>query len=120
MPPIQTEACKTIGETITKCRELHEEIKQFFIEIGHLGTSGHISEYSDKISEIIEHMVIHSTYYRGNIAASIRQMGYEGTKTDYIEKPALTAGLTMNAIFKRPLLCFIHPDDHFAWLAIAP
>lgn len=89
IPYIQTETCKTIGETITKCSDLHEEIKQFFIEIGHLehpvvyqNTKG--EPFSNKISEIIEHMVNHGTYHRGNIAAMIRQMGYEGTTTDYI------------------------------------
>lgn len=35
-------------------------------------------------SEILRHMVNHGTYHRGNVAAMLRQQGYEGVPTDYM------------------------------------
>jgi len=35
-------------------------------------------------ADIVEHVVNHGTYHRGNIAAMIRQLGYQGTSTDYV------------------------------------
>lgn len=40
--------------------------------------------FQQTLSEIIQHLVNHGTYHRGNIAAMIRQLGYTGTSTDYI------------------------------------
>jgi uncharacterized damage-inducible protein DinB len=40
--------------------------------------------FQQTIFEIIQHLVNHGTYHRGNIAAMIRQSGYQGTSTDYI------------------------------------
>jgi uncharacterized damage-inducible protein DinB len=36
------------------------------------------------LSEIVQHVVNHGTYHRGNLAAMIRQQGYPGVPTDYI------------------------------------
>lgn len=35
-------------------------------------------------SEIIQHIVNHGTYHRGNITAMLRQMGHKGVSSDYI------------------------------------
>ncbi|UOQ91643.1 hypothetical protein MUO14_13880 [Halobacillus shinanisalinarum] len=35
-------------------------------------------------SDLIQHVVNHGTYHRGNITAMLRQLGYEGASTDYI------------------------------------
>ncbi|WP_026677499.1 DinB family protein [Fictibacillus gelatini] len=37
-----------------------------------------------KLFELIQHVVNHGTYHRGNIAAMLRQMGHPGIPTDYI------------------------------------
>lgn len=37
-----------------------------------------------RCADIVEHVVNHGTYHRGNIAAMIRQLGYPGTATDYV------------------------------------
>ncbi|WP_028403129.1 DinB family protein [Ectobacillus panaciterrae] len=37
-----------------------------------------------KISEIVQHVVNHGTYHRGNITAMLRQMGEAGASMDYI------------------------------------
>ncbi|MFD1019805.1 DinB family protein [Thalassobacillus hwangdonensis] len=34
--------------------------------------------------EIVQHIVNHGTYHRGNLAAMLRQMGHKGASTDYI------------------------------------
>src|SRR5699024_7975167 len=36
------------------------------------------------LSEIMQHVVNHGTYHRGNLAAMIRQQGYPSVMTDYI------------------------------------
>ncbi|MCM3024666.1 DinB family protein [Heyndrickxia ginsengihumi] len=40
--------------------------------------------FTQTLFELIQHIVNHGTYHRGNLAAMIRQLGYQGTSTDYI------------------------------------
>ncbi|MGO4184930.1 DinB family protein [Paenibacillus sp. MCAF9] len=37
-----------------------------------------------RFSEILQHVVNHGTYHRGNVTAMLRQQGYEGFPTDYL------------------------------------
>lgn len=37
-----------------------------------------------RFSELVQHIVNHGTYHRGNIAAMLRQMGHAGTPTDFV------------------------------------
>lgn len=37
-----------------------------------------------RYSDIVQHVVNHGTYHRGNITAMLRQMGYPGIATDYV------------------------------------
>ncbi|WP_338469593.1 DinB family protein [Niallia sp. XMNu-256] len=41
--------------------------------------------FQNQFHEIIFHLANHGTYHRGNIAAMIRECGYKGTSTDYIQ-----------------------------------
>lgn len=41
-------------------------------------------EMTTEVSELVEHVVNHGTYHRGNITAMLRQQGYPGISTDYI------------------------------------
>ncbi|GAA3314557.1 hypothetical protein GCM10020331_007380 [Ectobacillus funiculus] len=34
--------------------------------------------------ELVQHVVNHGTYHRGNITAMLRQLGYPGVMTDYV------------------------------------
>jgi uncharacterized damage-inducible protein DinB len=34
--------------------------------------------------ELVQHVVNHGTYHRGNITAMLRQLGYSGVMTDYV------------------------------------
>ena len=36
------------------------------------------------ISQLVQHVVNHGTYHRGNITAMLRQQGYAGVPTDYV------------------------------------
>ncbi len=40
--------------------------------------------FQNPIYQIVQHMVNHGTYHRGNIASLIRESGHEGVSTDYI------------------------------------
>nr|WP_186324894.1 DinB family protein [Paenibacillus bovis] len=79
----------TIEETENKLDDLYDDINHFFINIESVentvvykNTKG--NQFNNKVFEIVQHIVNHGTYHRGNIAAMIRQLGYEGTSTDYI------------------------------------
>ena len=37
-----------------------------------------------RYSDIVQHIVNHGTYHRGNITAMLRQMGFAGVATDYV------------------------------------
>lgn len=41
--------------------------------------------FKNDFDEIIYHLVNHGTYHRGNIATMIRECGFKGTSTDYIQ-----------------------------------
>lgn len=79
----------TIEEVEGTCTGLYQEIDEFLENTGDVeqvviykNTEGDV--FNNSIFEIVQHIVNHGTYHRGNIAAMIRQMGYEGIGTDYI------------------------------------
>ncbi|PFW71995.1 damage-inducible protein DinB [Priestia aryabhattai] len=37
-----------------------------------------------RLSDVVQHVVNHGTYHRGNITAMLRQLGHPGVMTDYI------------------------------------
>jgi uncharacterized damage-inducible protein DinB len=37
-----------------------------------------------RFSEIVQHVVNHGTYHRGNVAAMLRQLGHSGVPTDFV------------------------------------
>lgn len=54
-----------------------------FNQITAYHTSGG-SAYENRLSDILIHVVNHSTYHRGQIASIIREKGYDPPVTDYI------------------------------------
>ncbi|PEA55077.1 damage-inducible protein DinB [Bacillus pseudomycoides] len=44
----------------------------------------HFGRLNTNVFELVQHVVNHGTYHRGNITAMLRQLGYAGTSTDYI------------------------------------
>jgi uncharacterized damage-inducible protein DinB len=72
---------------LTYFNDLHEEMIKFLknkplTEIVYQNSKG--ETFRNEINDIIQHLSNHGTYHRGNIATMIRQLGYEGTSTDYI------------------------------------
>ena len=52
-------------------------------EVVYQNTKG--TTFKNHIDEIMHHLANHGTYHRGNIASMIRECGYNGTSTDYIQ-----------------------------------
>lgn len=70
--------------------ELHtimiDAIQQHYEELGEVvyqNTKG--TTFKNNFDDIIHHLANHGTYHRGNIASMIRECGYKGTSTDYIQ-----------------------------------
>lgn len=47
-------------------------------------TSAKGEKFQNSVSEIIQHVVNHGTYHRGNITTVLRHLGFNGILTDYI------------------------------------
>ena len=64
--------------------EIQSFIKQVDVEkiVKYQNSKG--VQFNNPIYEIIQHMVNHGTYHRGNIASLIRQSGFKGVSTDFI------------------------------------
>jgi uncharacterized damage-inducible protein DinB len=69
-----------LGEEMKSVVSLHVNHADKLIQ--YQNTKGEV--FRNTISEIVQHMVNHGTYHRGNIASMIRQLGYTGVATDYI------------------------------------
>lgn len=66
---------------------LHQQIIEFLKnteqdEVVYQNSKG--ERFSNKLTDILQHLANHGTYHRGNISTMIRQLGYEGVSTDYI------------------------------------
>ncbi|TCP29987.1 putative damage-inducible protein DinB [Scopulibacillus darangshiensis] len=55
--------------------DLDKDVSPEHPELGRLDTT---------LSELIQHVVNHGTYHRGNITAMLRQLGHKGVPTDYV------------------------------------
>lgn len=69
--------------------ELVEQYDSFLTEQEDLGRKLDIEhprygKLNVAISDLVEHVVNHGTYHRGNITAMLRQQGHAGVPTDYI------------------------------------
>jgi uncharacterized damage-inducible protein DinB len=89
-----------VNETITDFKDI-EYAKANFLELNsllmdalqhgynNLGDIVHQNlrgvTFTNNINDIILHLVNHGTYHRGNIASMVREFGYKGTSTDYIQ-----------------------------------
>lgn len=81
------------GTTLEEMPKLYDELSEqyldFFEEQQDLDNEIEIEHpkfgtMTSAISELIEHVVNHGTYHRGNIAAMLRQQEYAGVPSDYI------------------------------------
>lgn len=81
---------QNINEAKTSFTELHsimiDSIELHYdklSEVAYQNTKG--TTFKNHIDEIMLHLANHGTYHRGNIASMIRECGYNGTSTDYIQ-----------------------------------
>ncbi|MDQ0218128.1 damage-inducible protein DinB [Peribacillus cavernae] len=63
------------NQFIQKLEDLHAKISIHHPSYGTLTTS---------YFELLQHVVNHGTYHRGNITSILRQLGYQGQPTDYV------------------------------------
>ncbi|WP_079525345.1 DinB family protein [Halobacillus hunanensis] len=59
---------------------LHDKQGDRVIRVDHPEFGSLTATYSD----LLQHVVNHGTYHRGNITSMLRQIGYEGVSTDYL------------------------------------
>jgi uncharacterized damage-inducible protein DinB len=87
LPEIKAKQFIDIEEVRNYFSKLQSEIQRFIMSIDdrvvtYKNTSG--QEFQNSISEVIQHIVNHGTYHRGNITSMLRYQGSEGISTDYI------------------------------------
>ncbi|MBM7607485.1 putative damage-inducible protein DinB [Lysinibacillus composti] len=86
---IQPKRIYSVDDIVFESTSLYAELRKFLLDadfddqIVYQNTKG--EQFNNRISEIVQHIVNHGTYHRGNIAAMIRQQGHRGISTDYIQ-----------------------------------
>ncbi|MED0707748.1 DinB family protein [Aneurinibacillus aneurinilyticus] len=79
----------SIGEMEQLFFDLSSRYQTFFRHQQDLGAVAsydhpHFGTLMARYSDIIQHVVNHGTYHRGNITAMLQQLGHSGTSTDYV------------------------------------
>lgn len=80
------------GKGLTNMQKLYEELaKQYSAFFEHQNLDEVISiehprygSLETSVASLVQHVVNHGTYHRGNITAMLRQQGEKGTPTDYV------------------------------------
>jgi uncharacterized damage-inducible protein DinB len=93
MKILKQQKVKSAGQPLDQIKQLYTEMNQNYetflhehedldkpIKIHH----PKFGELETSVTEMVNHIVNHGTYHRGNIAAMIRQHGHPGVSTDYI------------------------------------
>lgn len=80
---------KSLEELLNLYLDLSKQFEEFFQSQSNLQAiqSYHHPQFGTLHAshmDIIEHIVNHGTYHRGNIAAMLRQLGHAATPTDYV------------------------------------
>lgn len=86
---IEAKQFNDIEEAIEFITKLQTQIREYLLSVSDCGkavtyknTMG--QEFQNSISELIQQIVNHGTYHRGNITTILRYLGYKGIQTDYI------------------------------------
>ena len=80
---------KALEEIEVLYRDASEELHTFLISQDDLDKiiiceHPEFGRLETPLSQLVQHVVNHGTYHRGNITAMLRQMGHKGVPTDYI------------------------------------
>lgn len=88
-PPLTPKPFQSVEETRRYMDEQQERSREYISNvndwetvINYRNTKG--QAFSNTIIEIMQHMINHGTYHRGNVTTMLRYHGYPGTTTDYI------------------------------------
>jgi len=76
------EAIRCMNELQSNNREYLLSISDFERNVTYRNAMGH--EFRNTVSEILQQVVNHGTYHRGNITTILRSLGFAGIQTDYI------------------------------------
>lgn len=85
-------AQETAGDDREQLRErfneLAQKVRDFFEQIDFEATSPYthpeMGTVHARYRDIVQHVVNHGTYHRGNISAMLRQLGHAGVSSDYV------------------------------------
>lgn len=86
--PSPVVSLNTIDEALIEFNQLHTNMKADLLTRDHLeefsyrNSKGEV--YRNTIIEVIQHLVNHGTYHRGNISAMIRELGYTGDRKSVV------------------------------------
>lgn len=80
------------GKGVEEVRGLFQEVAEQYKDFFHQTDLDAVSAYTHPQAgtihvpyrEIVQHVVNHGTYHRGNISAMLRQLGHAGASHDYI------------------------------------
>ncbi|WP_308201712.1 DinB family protein [Priestia megaterium] len=80
---------KRIEEVETMFFDLSDRYKAFLdrqedIETAFVLDTSFAGRLETRLSDVVQHVVNHGTYHRGNIIAMLRQLGHPGVMTDYV------------------------------------
>ncbi|MFX3625357.1 MAG: DinB family protein [Ectobacillus sp.] len=87
-PIVSNISFSSINEAKEKFGALHEEMELFyekingFDKVAYSNSAGEM--FVNTAKELVQHIVNHGTYHRGNITAMLWQTGQRGASTDYI------------------------------------
>ncbi|HYP28786.1 MAG TPA: DinB family protein [Blastocatellia bacterium] len=83
------------GSSLEECRQLADEVRQAYRDLLNDLTEERLDsdatyrnskgvEYRTSYRDILQHVLMHSTYHRGQVAMAVRAEGGEPAYTDYI------------------------------------
>ncbi|MFW5438881.1 DinB family protein [Paenibacillus apiarius] len=77
---------QTEGKSVEEMRMLFAELSvtfRAFLEQEDLEELCSYGAFQARCADVVQHVVNHGTYHRGNITAMLRQLGHAGAQTDY-------------------------------------
>jgi uncharacterized damage-inducible protein DinB len=74
---------KSVAQFDTIQQDMAERLRVFINHHEDLDALCSFGTFQARYAELIQHIVNHGTYHRGNITAMLRQLGYTGVQTDY-------------------------------------
>lgn len=84
---------KTSGKSLKELEEVYTELageyRDFLHSVGDLQAMRQFNHptfgvLNAEIGELVQHVVNHGTYHRGNLSSMLRQLGHAGVPSDYV------------------------------------